>query len=203
MTSRRSGPAAERVPIGNRAAVATSGRPRDGSSPHDHADLRCGQPRGVERAFPHHVRLLADLRDRGAAVRPADPRPGWMVALGPTAAGALPGLRRRPAGAYVRRPRLPGDRGGSVCGSARPRRRIERLECDVLDLSPLADRRFDLVYQPVSTLYLPDVRRCYRQVASVLRPGGLYWSEHWNPVEMQLDPETAWDGRAYRLSKQD
>ena len=77
---------------------------------------------------------------------------------------------------------------------------IERLECDVLDLSPLADRRFDLVYQPVSTLYLPDVRRCYRQVASVLRPGGLYWSEHWNPVEMQLDPETAWDGLAYRLS---
>lgn len=77
---------------------------------------------------------------------------------------------------------------------------IETVLADAMDLSVLRGRIFDLVYQPVSTLYLPDVRRCYREVAGLLASGGLYWSEHWNPVEMQLDETLAWDGAAYRLS---
>ena len=78
---------------------------------------------------------------------------------------------------------------------------IESVLCDAMDCTPLAGRSFDLVYQPVSTLYLPDVRLCYQQIAQLLEPGGLYWSEHWNPVEMQLDETLAWDGTAYRLSR--
>lgn len=78
---------------------------------------------------------------------------------------------------------------------------VETVRCDAQDCTPLRGRRFDLVYQPVSTLYLPDVRRCYRQVAALLPPGGLYWSEHWNPVEMQLDEGRPWDGGAYRLAR--
>lgn len=78
---------------------------------------------------------------------------------------------------------------------------IECVRCDAMDCTPLRGRSFDLVYQPVSTLYLPDARHCYRQVARLLPPGGLYWSEHWNPVEMQLDDTLAWDGTAYRLSR--
>jgi SAM-dependent methyltransferase len=78
---------------------------------------------------------------------------------------------------------------------------IETVVCDAMDPAPLAGRRFDLVYQPVSTLYLPDVGWLYRNVADLLTPGGWYWSEHWNPVEMQLDPVEAWDGTAYRLSQ--
>jgi SAM-dependent methyltransferase len=70
---------------------------------------------------------------------------------------------------------------------------------DMLDLSVLEGRRFDLVYQPVSSLYVPDVRRCYREVARVLAPGGLYYSEHWNPVQMQLSTRLPWDGSAYRV----
>ncbi|TWP38223.1 class I SAM-dependent methyltransferase [Leekyejoonella antrihumi] len=77
---------------------------------------------------------------------------------------------------------------------------IETVLCDAMECAPLRGRTFDLVYQPVSTLYLPDVRGCYAQVAQLLPPGGLYWSEHWNPVEMQLDEALAWDGTAYRLS---
>jgi SAM-dependent methyltransferase len=78
---------------------------------------------------------------------------------------------------------------------------IETVLCDAMDPAPLRGRSFDLVYQPVSTLYLPDVRLCYRRVATLLEPGGLYWSEHWNPVEMQLDDTLAWDGTAYRLAR--
>src|SRR5579875_1156533 len=51
------------------------------------------------------------------------------------------------------------------------------VEADMLDLSPLRGQTWDLVFQPVSSLYVPDVRQCYRQVAAVTRPGGLYFSE--------------------------
>jgi SAM-dependent methyltransferase len=77
---------------------------------------------------------------------------------------------------------------------------IETVVVDAMDPTPLEGRTFDLVYQPVSSLYLPDVARLYRNVAALLPIGGWYWSEHWNPVEMQLDPAAAWDGLAYRLS---
>jgi GT2 family glycosyltransferase/SAM-dependent methyltransferase len=76
---------------------------------------------------------------------------------------------------------------------------IETIEADMLDLEALEDRRFDLVFQPVSACYVPDVRQLYGRVMSVLRPGGLYDVEHWNPVSMQLWRLGEWDGRAYRL----
>ena len=50
-----------------------------------------------------------------------------------------------------------------------------------------------------STCYLPDPRLCYRNVAKVLRPGGLYFSEHWNPAQMQLGTGHSWDGEGYRI----
>lgn len=75
------------------------------------------------------------------------------------------------------------------------------VQGDMLDLSALRPQQFDLVYQPVSSLYVPDVRRCYREVARVLRPGGSYFVEHWNPVQMQLSETCLWDGDAYRLDQ--
>lgn len=57
-------------------------------------------------------------------------------------------------------------------------------------------RSYDLVYQPVSTDYVPDVNAVYREVARVLRPGGQYLVTHWNPVYWQLDERWA-DG--YRV----
>ena len=41
------------------------------------------------------------------------------------------------------------------------------------DLSVLGGRAFDLVYQAVSSLYVPDIRQCYQQVVAVTKPGGL------------------------------
>jgi SAM-dependent methyltransferase len=77
---------------------------------------------------------------------------------------------------------------------------IECLEADMLDLSVLANRHFDLVYQPISAMYIPEVRSLYEQVFSVVEPGGHYWIEHWNPSQMQLSWEDRlWHGGAYRL----
>jgi SAM-dependent methyltransferase len=74
---------------------------------------------------------------------------------------------------------------------------IECVEADMLDLSALHGREFDLVYQSVSACYVPDVRRLYTEVFRVLKPGGYYRVEHWNPVNMQLD--LTWTGRGYEL----
>ena len=76
----------------------------------------------------------------------------------------------------------------------------EIVEGDMLDLSVLARRRFDLVYQPISTCYVPEVVQVYRQVASVLPIGGRYLVEHWNPFQIQLDERGRWDGEGYRLA---
>lgn len=78
--------------------------------------------------------------------------------------------------------------------------KVEFIQGDMLDLSRLHGRKFDLVYQPISSCYVPDVRRLYREVYRVLKPGGYYWVEHWSPFSMQLDPWTPWDGKAYRIS---
>ena len=78
---------------------------------------------------------------------------------------------------------------------------LEIVEGDMLDLAGFGGRAFDLVFQPVSACYIPRVWPLYRQVLNLLRPGGLYDVEHWNPVSMQLWRLGEWDGRSYRLTK--
>jgi SAM-dependent methyltransferase len=76
---------------------------------------------------------------------------------------------------------------------------IKCIQGDMTDLSRLHGSNFDLVYQPISSLYVPDIRRVYKEVFKVLRPGGYYWVEHWNPFQMQLAETKRWDGEAYRI----
>jgi SAM-dependent methyltransferase len=72
------------------------------------------------------------------------------------------------------------------------------VEADMLDLSSLYGRDFDLVYQAISACYVPDVRRLYVEVSRVLKPSGFYRVEHWSPINMQLADEP-WTGRGYEL----
>jgi SAM-dependent methyltransferase len=62
---------------------------------------------------------------------------------------------------------------------------IRVLEGSMDDLSMLSGESFDLVIHPVSTCYLPKVTIVFEQVASVLRGGGLYISQHKSPVSLQ------------------
>ena len=77
-----------------------------------------------------------------------------------------------------------------------------RAGCEVTvadrpDLAAHAGRDFDLVYQPVSGAPVADPARLYREVAGVLRAGGLYAVEHRNPLRPQLDGR--WSGTGYRI----
>lgn len=62
---------------------------------------------------------------------------------------------------------------------------VRTVEASMDDLSCLPPASFDLVYQPVSTCYVPDVRAVYRQVARVIVPGGIYVSQHKQPASLQ------------------
>ena len=63
-------------------------------------------------------------------------------------------------------------------------------EASMDDLSILEDASFHLVHQPVSTCYVPSIRAVYREVARVLRPGGLYVSQHKQPTSAQITQRT-------------
>lgn len=69
---------------------------------------------------------------------------------------------------------------------ARERRlNLRIVEGSMTDLSMFAAGEFDLVIQPVSTCYVPDIAAVYQQVARVVRGGGLYVSQHKSPVSLQ------------------
>jgi len=64
--------------------------------------------------------------------------------------------------------------------------KLRTLRASMDDLSALGDATFDIVHQPVSTCYIPDIAACYREVARVLKPGGLYISQHKTPTSLQI-----------------
>ncbi|MBX3011903.1 MAG: class I SAM-dependent methyltransferase [Caldilineaceae bacterium] len=75
---------------------------------------------------------------------------------------------------------------------------VRTVQGDMRDLSALADRRFDLVYQAYSLNFVPTVAPVFREVAHVLRTGGLYQLQWANPFTQSVDDQ-AWDGETYLL----
>ena len=64
---------------------------------------------------------------------------------------------------------------------------IRTVQASMDSLPMLGDAEFDLVIHPVSTCYLPRIGPVYREVARVLRAGGLYISQHKQPTSLQAD----------------
>jgi SAM-dependent methyltransferase len=50
-----------------------------------------------------------------------------------------------------------------------------------------ANSSFDLVFNPCSTVFMPDVRAIWRECARVLRPGGILMTGSMNPVHYIFD----------------
>ena len=61
----------------------------------------------------------------------------------------------------------------------------------------LANGSFDIVLQPVSTCYVPEIEPVFREVARVLRDGGIYISQHKQPANLQA--ESVPTGRGYAI----
>ena len=77
--------------------------------------------------------------------------------------------------------------------------KIRTVEASMDHLPGLRDAEFDIVIHPVSTCYVPDLRPVYAEVARVLRPGGIYISQHKQPTSLQtsLQPKSHSEGAGY------
>ena len=64
---------------------------------------------------------------------------------------------------------------------------LKTVEGDAADLSMFADGSFDLIFNPVSTVFMPDVRVVWRECSRVLRPGGILMTGSMNPVHYIFD----------------
>jgi SAM-dependent methyltransferase len=73
------------------------------------------------------------------------------------------------------------------------------VQGDMRDLSVFADASFDLVFHPISNLYVPDIGPVWRECFRVLRSGGALLSSFYNPVVFvgDRDPRHAEQGLIY------
>lgn len=79
---------------------------------------------------------------------------------------------------------------------------IKTVLCSMTDLSVFNDETFDIVHQPVSICFVPDITPVYKEVYRVLKKGGLYQVDHINPATYptSLDNDIdGWDGIGYRI----
>jgi len=64
---------------------------------------------------------------------------------------------------------------------------LKTVEGDAADLSIFADESFDLIYNPVSTVFMPDVRAVWRECFRVLKHGGILMTGSMNPIHYIFD----------------
>ncbi len=63
---------------------------------------------------------------------------------------------------------------------------VRTIEGSMDDMHRLEEQSFDIVHQPVSTCYVADIGKVYREIARVLRDDGLYISQHKQPTSLQI-----------------
>jgi SAM-dependent methyltransferase len=71
---------------------------------------------------------------------------------------------------------------------------LRTVEGDAADLSAFANESFDLVFNPVSTVFMPDVRAVWKECYRVLRQGGILMTGFMNPVHYIFDLYKADEG---------
>jgi SAM-dependent methyltransferase len=76
---------------------------------------------------------------------------------------------------------------------------IKTVQGDMRDLSAFADGSFDLIFHPVSNLFVPEVRPVWNESFRVLREGGVLLAGFLNPVVYIFDLELADDTGEVRV----
>jgi len=71
---------------------------------------------------------------------------------------------------------------------------LRTVEGDAADLSKFADDSFDLVFNPVSTVFMPDVRAVWKECYRVLRQDGILLTGFMNPIHYIFDLYKADEG---------
>jgi SAM-dependent methyltransferase len=71
---------------------------------------------------------------------------------------------------------------------------LRTVEGDAADLSMFAEESFDLIFNPVSTVFMADVRAVWKECGRVLRGGGILLTGFMNPVHYLFDLYKADEG---------
>lgn len=66
---------------------------------------------------------------------------------------------------------------------------IRLVQGDMQDLSEFVDESFDLIFHPVSNIFVQDVQKVWNEAHRVLRPGGILLAGISNPVIYLFDTE--------------
>lgn len=77
---------------------------------------------------------------------------------------------------------------------------IELVEGDMADLSIFPDQSFDLIINPPSTMFIPDLTPVWRECGRVLQPGGQLITGFMNPDEFIFDVD-ALDNEGHLIVK--
>ena len=72
------------------------------------------------------------------------------------------------------------------------------IQGDMRDLSCFDDDAFDVVWHAFSINFVPETRPVFAEVRRIIRQGGLYRLQYFNPYLSAVD-EDGWDGHAYPL----
>ncbi|MGV3771619.1 MAG: class I SAM-dependent methyltransferase [Verrucomicrobiales bacterium] len=65
------------------------------------------------------------------------------------------------------------------------RLQVRTVEASMDDLACFGDEVFDIIVQPVSSCYIQNIAPLYAEVARILKPDGIYISQHKQPVNLQ------------------
>jgi len=71
---------------------------------------------------------------------------------------------------------------------------LKTIEGDAANLSIFSDESFDLVFNPCSTVFMPDVRAVWKECSRVLRHNGILMTGSMNPVHYIFDLYKADEG---------
>lgn len=73
---------------------------------------------------------------------------------------------------------------------------LTAIQGDMRDLSCFDDETFDIIFHPISNLYIPDIQPVWRECYRVLKHGGRLLSSFYNPIVFVGDrnPEDAKQG---------
>ncbi|HEV7306550.1 class I SAM-dependent methyltransferase [Ensifer sp.] len=73
---------------------------------------------------------------------------------------------------------------------------LTAVQGDMRDLSVFADETFDIVFHPISNLYVPDLQPVWRECRRVLKAGGRLLASFYNPIVFvgDRDPDLAEQG---------
>lgn len=70
---------------------------------------------------------------------------------------------------------------------------IKTVQSDMTQPFPFADESFDIVFNPVSNVYIENLENMYKEAARVLKKGGLLMVGFMNPWIYMYDADIVWD----------